>query len=488
MEDFRETSLKEFDDKRKADAGLEKNDRPLEIFSNSYDHYSHGNHDIDQGLESIKVIKTKKVKKALGRQCEAGDWATVHYKSFNAREEKLEDTRNYKKGKPISFHMGYYQAPKCWEIALISLKAGESIKMRCPAFYAYGGEEKYSHFGSVKIPANSELIFEIDVLNCEETDKALDSANLADKNKADPIIPKKSAKVSKNDEATIEEEEKEIGKLKTAVKDQKTTIKKELEAVKKEESDIATSEADTETVKEDVDKLMKKEEKIITQKKVVDDEKTVIKQAEKAVDSAKKGEEEPEEEATDEPGAHMKSMPCFEIVYASEQEDGKDLVLEAAQKDKYAPKKTGVFNVNMQKSAAHLTKEEDEKTGNHKLAQQWSYDADKKALYSNMYPEKALFEGANKNLIIYNFKGLKNQQFVFDTGRKIWMNAVTNNTIELSKTSEAKAGGDVSTSKIRTENNSRQKWTVKACSDTKKSAAQVDKVAKAQVEERQEPV
>ena len=68
------------------------------------------------------------------------------------------------------------------------------------------------------------------------------------------------------------------------------------------------------------------------------------------------------------------------------------------------------------------------------------------------------------------------------------MNAVTNNTIELSKSSEAKAGGEVATAKIRTENNQRQKWTVKACKDSKKAAAQVEKVAKVQVEEKQEPL
>ena len=36
---------------------------PLSIFHNSYDHIGHGNHDMFQAMEHIKVLKTKKMKK-----------------------------------------------------------------------------------------------------------------------------------------------------------------------------------------------------------------------------------------------------------------------------------------------------------------------------------------------------------------------------------------------------------------------------------------
>lgn len=111
----------------------------------------------------------------------------------------------------------------------------------------------------------------------------------------------------------------------------------------------------------------------------------------------------------------MDSLDCFYIVYNSEADEKTDqsLVLEVQQQDKYHPKKTGVYNVFLQTDKSKLSKDVDTKTGNHKLAQQWKYDSSNKALYSLRYPEKALFEGANKNLIVYKFGKLKNQQFTF---------------------------------------------------------------------------
>jgi len=30
--------------------------------------------------------------------------------------------------------------PKCWEMAIPLMHAGDSLKIYCPSFYAYGGE------------------------------------------------------------------------------------------------------------------------------------------------------------------------------------------------------------------------------------------------------------------------------------------------------------------------------------------------------------
>lgn len=40
-------------------------------------------------------------------------------------------------------------------------------------------------------------------------------------------------------------------------------------------------------------------------------------------------------------------MSCFYIVYGEAGKGGKQLALEIAQEDKYAPKTTGVFNVDL---------------------------------------------------------------------------------------------------------------------------------------------
>lgn len=87
---------------------------------------------------------------------------------------------------------------------------------------------------------------------------------------------------------------------------------------------------------------------------------------------------------------------CFYI--HSLGEDGQTdtgLVLEAATKDKYAPKKTGVYNVFLSKKVVG------------KKAQTWQWNKGSTTLSPLLYPKKALFEGTNKNLIIYKNRRMK---------------------------------------------------------------------------------
>jgi len=78
------------------------------------------------------------------------------------------------------------------------------------------------------------------------------------------------------------------------------------------------------------------------------------------------------------------------------------LVLEVSSEDKYAPKKTGVYDIGLRKKAK----------GN--KAQMWSWDVEKATLSPLMYPGKALLEGGNGNLIVYKNRGMEQQQFEFD--------------------------------------------------------------------------
>jgi hypothetical protein len=67
-----------------------------------------------------------------------------------------------------------------------------------------------------------------------------------------------------------------------------------------------------------------------------------------------------------------------------------------------------------------LTTKEDK--DNHKLAQQWYYDAKTLALHSKLYPKKVLFEGANGNVIAFDYKGMNSQKFGFNSKEHIWFN------------------------------------------------------------------
>ena len=84
-------------------------------------------------------------------------------------------------------------------------------------------------------------------------------------------------------------------------------------------------------------------------------------------------------------------------------------------------------------------------------------------LYSLRFPDKALFEGANKNLIIYKARGLKTQKFSFYPSKKLLINAVTMRAVELRPDQQAQAGAEVLTSKIRPAQGLRQKFEVLPC-------------------------
>lgn len=66
----------------------------------------------------------------------------------------------------------------------MNLHASESITLKCPATYAYGGAARYGHFGHEMIPGNSELTFELEVLECQPTVDKINDKNEAAGNRA----------------------------------------------------------------------------------------------------------------------------------------------------------------------------------------------------------------------------------------------------------------------------------------------------------------
>ena len=58
---------------------------------------------------------------------------------------------------------------KCWDLVAPLLNKGEKISIACPAYLSNGGREEYSHMGSKKIPSNTPLTYELEVLECESS-------------------------------------------------------------------------------------------------------------------------------------------------------------------------------------------------------------------------------------------------------------------------------------------------------------------------------
>jgi|ERR1712195_69362 len=65
--------------------------------------------------------------------------------------------------------MGQYEVAKCWDLALANMHAGEKLKLFCPSVYANGGAETYGDFDSFRIPENTDLTYDLEVLECEGT-------------------------------------------------------------------------------------------------------------------------------------------------------------------------------------------------------------------------------------------------------------------------------------------------------------------------------
>jgi len=98
-----------------------------------------------------------------------------------------------------------------------------------------------------------------------------------------------------------------------------------------------------------------------------------------------------------------------------------------------------------------------------KLAQQWFYDDKKFALHSGFFPKKVLFEGFNKNLIMFGQRNLPNQKFIFDEINKTWQNKKSRNAISLRTGSKFKSGSEVITRKF--DELADQKWKIVYCDE-----------------------
>lgn len=65
------------------------------------------------------------------------------------------------------------------------------------------------------------------------------------------------------------------------------------------------------------------------------------------------------------------------------------------------------------------------------------YNATTLALESKLYPGKVMFEGANKNLIVYTQRNLKIQRFAFSGKYNAWYNAFTLRSMMLQNADES---------------------------------------------------
>jgi len=100
-------------------------------------------------------VKVEHVKLGEGATPTATSQVTVHYRG--TLTNGVEFDSSFKRGQPASF--GLNQVIPCWTQGVQRMKVGGTAKLTCPPETGYGSRD----LG--KIPPNSTLIFEIQLLD-----------------------------------------------------------------------------------------------------------------------------------------------------------------------------------------------------------------------------------------------------------------------------------------------------------------------------------
>ncbi len=96
-----------------------------------------------------------------GTEAKNGNTVSVHYSGTLLDGKKFDSS--YDRGTPFSFHLGAGEVIKGWDQGVIGMKVGGKRKLTIPPDLAYGSQE----IGKGLIPANSTLVFEIELLKVE---------------------------------------------------------------------------------------------------------------------------------------------------------------------------------------------------------------------------------------------------------------------------------------------------------------------------------
>ncbi len=101
-------------------------------------------------------VKYETLKEGTGDELKTGQVAMFHYVGTLENGTVFDSSRE--RGNPLKVAVGMGQLIKGWEEGMPGMRVGETRKLWIPASQAYGDVEKG------KIPAKSNLIFEVELL------------------------------------------------------------------------------------------------------------------------------------------------------------------------------------------------------------------------------------------------------------------------------------------------------------------------------------
>lgn len=105
-------------------------------------------------------VKTEDITVGTGPTAKAGDNVTVNYVGM-LTDGKVFDS-SYDRGEPFTFTLGSNQVIRGWDIGVEGMKVGGKRRLIIAPDYGYGNQ----NVGP--IPANSPLVFEVELLNVSQ--------------------------------------------------------------------------------------------------------------------------------------------------------------------------------------------------------------------------------------------------------------------------------------------------------------------------------
>lgn len=102
-------------------------------------------------------VKYETLTAGTGAEAKAGQTVSVHYTGTLENGEQFDSSRD--RGTPFSFTVGQQEVIQGWDEGIPGMKVGERRKLTIPASAGYGSKVQ------AKIPANSTLIFDVELLD-----------------------------------------------------------------------------------------------------------------------------------------------------------------------------------------------------------------------------------------------------------------------------------------------------------------------------------
>ena len=101
-------------------------------------------------------LSIEDLKVGTGAEAKRGQRVSVHYVGTLTSGKKFDSSRD--RNSPFDFQVGKGQVIKGWDEGLVGMKVGGKRKLTIPSDKAYGPR------AIGKIPANSTLVFEVELV------------------------------------------------------------------------------------------------------------------------------------------------------------------------------------------------------------------------------------------------------------------------------------------------------------------------------------